>query len=308
MAKTLIARRPKRLMSSQAAVNKTAYLMMAPYMIPFLILTVIPVITAIALGFTYFNMLEAPKFIGLENYARMFLDDDVFPKVLKNTLLFAIITGPVSYCISFLSAWLINEFPPAIRSFFTLAFYSPTLTGNLYFVWTYVFSGDRYGIMNSILLNLGLEDAPVQWLSDPKTMMACLIIIQLWSSFGVSFLAFIAGFQNMDRSLSEAGAIDGIHNRWQELWYITLPSMAPQLIFSAVQQIGACFSVGQIVQALAGFPTTNYAADTLLTYMLDVGTVRFEMGYASAIATFLFLMMVFVNFIITHLLRRFSAG
>ena len=303
-----LRRRPRKWMASQAMVNKTAYLMMAPYMIPFLILTVIPVITAIALGFTYFNMLEAPKFIGLENYARMFLDDDVFPKVLKNTLLFAIITGPVSYCISFLSAWLINEFPPAIRAFFTLAFYSPTLTGNLYFVWTYVFSGDRYGILNSILLNLGLEDAPVQWLSDPKSMMACLIIIQLWSSFGVSFLAFIAGFQNMDRSLSEAGAIDGIRTRWQELWYITLPSMAPQLIFSAVQQIGACFSVGQIVQALAGFPTTNYAADTLLTYMLDVGTVRFEMGYASAIATFLFLMMVFVNFIITHLLRRFSAG
>ena len=303
-----IPKRPRRLMASQVAINKTAYTMMAPYMILFLILTVIPVITAIALSFTYFNMLEAPKFIFLENYARMFLDDDVFPKVLKNTLLFALITGPVSYCISFLSAWLINEFPPAIRAFFTLAFYSPTLTGNLYFTWTYVFSGDRYGILNSILLNLGLEDAPVQWLSDPKTMMGCLIIIQLWSSFGVSFLAFIAGFQNMDRSLSEAGAIDGIHNRWQELWYITLPSMAPQLIFSAVQQIGACFSVGQIVQALAGFPTTNYAADTLLTYMLDVGTVRFEMGYASAIATFLFLMMVFVNFIITHLLRRFSAG
>lgn len=297
----------RRTLSSKAAVNLTAYGMMAPYMIPFLVLTVIPVLTAIALSFTYFNMLEPPKFIFLENYIRMFLDDDVFPKVLKNTLLFALITGPVSYFISFISAWMISEFPPTIRSIFTLAFYSPTLTGNLYFTWTYVFNGDRYGILNSILLNLGLVDSPVQWLSDPKTMMGCLIIIQLWSSFGVSFLAFIAGFQNMDRSLSEAGAIDGIHNRWQELWYITLPSMAPQLIFSAVQQIAACFSVGQIVQALAGFPTTNYAADTLLTYMLDVGTVRFEMGYASAIATFLFLMMVFVNFVITHLLKRFSA-
>ena len=297
----------KRRLSGKAAINLTAYGMMAPYMILFLLLTVIPVVTAIGLSFTYFNMLEAPHFIFLENYKRMFLDDDNFPQVLKNTLLFALITGPVSYFISFLSAWLINEFPPMIRSFFTLAFYAPTLTGNLYFVWTYVFSGDRYGILNSVLLNLGLIEAPMQWLSDPKTMMGSLIIIQLWSSFGVSFLAFIAGFQNMDRSLSEAAAIDGVHNRWQELWYVTLPSMAPQLIFSAVQQIGACFSVGQIVQALSGFPTTNYAADTMLTYMLDVGPVRFEMGYASAIATFLFLMMVFVNFIITHLLKRFSA-
>jgi len=305
MANSVLKKR--RPLSAKAAVNLTAYGMMAPYMIPFLVLTIIPVVTAIALSFTYFNMLEPPKFIFLENYIRMFLDDDVFPKVLKNTLLFALITGPVSYFISFISAWMISEFPPAIRSIFTLAFYSPTLTGNLYFTWTYVFSGDRYGILNSILLNLHLVESPVQWLSDPKTMMGCLIIIQLWSSFGVSFLAFIAGFQNMDRSLSEAGAIDGIRNRWQELWYITLPSMAPQLLFSAVQQIAACFSVGQIVQALAGFPTTNYAADTLLTYMLDVGTVRFEMGYASAIATFLFLMMVFMNFVITHLLKRFSA-
>lgn len=296
----------KRPLSAKASVNLTAYGMMAPYMIPFLVLTVIPVVTAIALGFSYFNMLEPPKFIFLENYVRMFLDDDIFPKVLKNTLLFAVMTGPVGYCISFLSAWLISEFSPAIRSFFTLAFYAPTLTGNLYFVWTYVFSGDRYGVLNSVLLKLGMIDAPTQWLSDPKTMLSCLIVVQLWSSFGVSFLAFIAGFQNMDRSLSEAGAIDGVHNRWQELWYITLPSMAPQLLFSAVQQIGACFSAGQIVQALAGFPTTNYATDTLLTYMLDVGTVRFEMGYASAIATFLFLMMVFVNFVITHLLRRFG--
>ena len=288
-------RLPGRRLSAQAAVNKTAYLMMAPYMIPFLILTVIPVVTAIALGFTYFNMLEPPKFIFLENYARMFLDDDVFPKVLKNTLLFALITGPVSYCISFISAWLINEFPPAIRAFFTLAFYSPTLTGNLYFVWTYVFSGDRYGILNSILLNLGLADAPMQWLSDPKTMMACLIIIQLWSSFGVSFLAFIAGFQNMDRSLSEAGAIDGIRNRWAELWYITIPSMKSILLFSAVMQVQSTFSISAVATTLTGFPSVNHSTETILTHITDVGTIRFDMGYASALSVFLFAMMMIVR-------------
>ena len=189
----------------------------------------------------------------------------------------------------------------------TFFFYAPALSGNLYVIWNYLFAGDRYGIVNSLLLNTGVIDAPKQWLSDTSTMLWVLIIIHLWSSFGVGFLTFIAGFQNMDRSLSEAGAIDGIKNRWQELWYVTLPSMAPMLLFSAVMQIASAFGVGSTVQALAGFPTTQYAADTLLTYMLDVGTVRFEMGYASAIAVFLFLMMIFTNFVITHLLRHFSA-
>lgn len=285
----------------------TAYLMMSPYLLFFVLLTVIPVVVAIFLSFTHFNMLEAPEFNGIDNYIRMFLEDDIFPKVLKNTLLFALLTGPISYLLSFFIAWMISDFPRQIRSFFTFAFYAPALTGNLYVTWNYIFSGDRYGLINSLLINLGLRNTPIQWLSDPKYMLISLIFIQMWLSVGgVGFLTFIAGFQNLDRSLSEAGGIDGISNRWQELWYITLPSMAPQLMFSAVMQISACFGVGSIVQALCGFPTTNYASDTLLTYMLDVGTVRFEMGYASAIATFLFVLMLLTNFFVTHLLRNYS--
>ena len=167
-----------------------------------------------------------------------------------------------------------------------------------------ILSGDQYGIANSVLMQLGVISEPQQWLSDPKTMLGALITVQLWASFGVGFLTFIAGFQSMDKSLAEAGGIDGIKNRWQELWYITLPSMAPQLLFSAVMQIAACFGVGALVQSLAGFPTTQYSADTLLTYMLDVGTVRFEMGYASAIAVFLLVMMMFTNFVVSHIIRR----
>lgn len=285
----------------------TAYLMLSPYMLLFCLLTVIPAAVAIVLGFTCFNMLEAPEFIGIDNYVRMFLEDDIFPVVLKNTLLFALLTGPVSYILSFFIAWMISEFPRGIRSVFTFAFYAPALTGNLYVTWNYIFSGNRYGLINSLLINLGISDTPVQWLSDPKYMPASLIVIQMWLSIGgVGFLTFIAGFQNMDRSLSEAAGIDGVHNRWQELWYVTMPSMAPQLMFSAVMQISACFGVGTVVQALCGFPTTNYAADTLLTYMLDVGTVRFEMGYASAIASFMFLLMLVTNFFVTHLLRNYS--
>ncbi len=286
--------------------DATAYAMMLPYLLLFLLLTVIPVIAAMGLSFTHFNMLELPRFTGLENYVRLFLEDDIFPQVLKNTLIFALLIGPVSYFLSFFIAWMISDFSRGIRSIFTLAFYLPALTGNLYVTWNYIFSGNRYGILNSVLLKLGIMTAPVQWLSDPKYMLMTLVVIQMWNSIGgVGFLTFIAGFQNTDRSLSEAAGIDGVHNRWQELWYVTLPSMAPQLMFSAVMQISSCFSVGAAVQALCGSPTTNYAADTLLTYMLDVGTVRFEMGYASTIAVFLFLLMLFTDFIVTHLLKHY---
>lgn len=302
----ILRKKPKEPLAKRLRDSVTSYLLMAPYMVFFILLTVIPVITAIALSFTYFNMLEFPSFVGLMNYERLLLDDTVFPVVLKNTLLFAFITGPVSYLISFFCAWMINEFGPKMRAVFTFCFYSPVLTGNLYIIWTYLFSGDQYGIVNSALLNLGFIQDPVQWLSNTDTMLFVLIIVQLWSSFGIGFLTFIAGFQSMDRSLFEAAGIDGIKNRWQELWYITLPSLAPQLMFSTVMQIAASFGVGSIVQALAGFPTTQYSADTLLTYMLDVGTVRFEMGYASAIAVFLFFMMLICNYVITHALKRFS--
>lgn len=288
--------------------SKTSYLLMAPFMILFLLFTIIPVFSSIGLSFTYFNMLQPPKFVGLMNYERMFLDDKVFITVLKNTLIFAFITGPIGYLISFFSAWLINELGRRLRAFMTFIFYAPILSGNIYFIWTFMFSGDQYGMVNSILLKLGLAYEPFQWLSDPKTMIKVLIIVQLWSSLGAGFLAFIAGFQSLDNSLLEAGAIDGIHNRWQELWYITVPSMAPQLMFSAVMQIGASFGVSGIIQALAGFPTTQYTADTVVTYIMDIGTVRFEMGYASAIAVFLFSLMLLTNFIITQLLRRYRTS
>ncbi len=302
----LFERRPKEKLRKRLKESRISYMLMAPYMLFFITLTVIPVMVAIGLSFTYFNMLEAPSFVGLLNYERMFLDDEVFLIVLKNTLLFAFVTGPISYLISFFCAWLINEFGPKLRAVFTLAFYSPVLSGNLYVIWLYLFSGDQYGMINSLLLNTGLVEEPVQWLSNPDTMMVVIIIVQLWSSLGIGFLAFIAGFQSMDRSLFEAASIDGVRNRWQELWYVTIPSMAPQLMFSAVMQIAASFSVGQIVQSLAGFPTTQYGADTLVTYMLDVGTIRFEMGYTSALAVFLFLLMLLTNFVISHALKRFS--
>ena len=286
--------------------SRESYLLLAPFMLLFLLLTVIPMVSAIGLSFTNFNMLEAPRFVGWQNYQRMLLGDPTFYKVVGNTLVFAFLTGPISYVLSFLFAWLINETGRALRTFLTAVFYMPVLAGNIYFVWAFLLSSDSYGVINGLLLQMNIIQEPIGWLVDQNWMMGSLIVVQLWMSLGTGFLAFIAGFQSIDKSLFEAGAIDGVRNRWQELAYITIPSMAPQLLFSAVMQIAASFGVSTVIEFLAGFPTTQYSADTLVTYIKDIGTIRFEMGYATTIAVFLFALMMLTNFIITTVLKRFS--
>ncbi|NLW00152.1 MAG: sugar ABC transporter permease [Clostridiales bacterium] len=277
---------------------------MAPFMLVFFLFTVIPVAASMGISFTYFNVLEPPRFIGWQNYSRLFLNDDIFMIALRNTFLFAIITGPVSYIACFMFAWIINELPPKIRAFMTLVFYAPSISGNVFFIWQVIFSGDRYGLLNSLLIRLRIILEPIQWLKDEQYILAVIIIVQLWMSLGTSFLAFIAGLQTLDRSLIEAGAVDGIKNRWQELWYIVLPSMRPQLLFGAVMQITASLAVADVSIALAGFPSVNYAGHTIVTHLMDFGTIRFEMGYASAIATVLFAIMMGTNLVTQKLLRK----
>lgn len=277
---------------------------MAPYFTLFFVFTIFPVLISIVLSFTYFNVLELPQWVGWQNYARLFLEDDVFLIALKNTFLFAIITGPLSYIACFVFAWVINEFSPKIRAFLTLIFFAPSISGNIFFIWLIIFSGDSYGYVNGFLMRIGIIYEPIQWLQDPKYMLAIVMLVQLWLSLGTSFLAFIAGLQTIDETMYEAGAIDGIRNRWQELWYITLPSMRPQLMFGAVIQITTTFAVADVSMALAGFPSVQYAAHTIVTHLIDYGTIRFEMGYASAIATILFLIMMSTNLLTQKLLRK----
>lgn len=284
--------------------SKHSYILLAPYMILFMLFTVLPVLISIVLSFTYFNMLELPRFVGWDNYTRLFLEDDIFLTAMKNTLLFAAVTGPVSYLACFIFAWIINELSPKMRAFMTLIFYAPSISGNVYFIWLIIFSGDRYGIVNGFLIKLGLILEPIQWLKTESYIMPIIILVQLWLSLGTGFLAFIAGLQTVDKTLYEAGAVDGIRNRWQELWFITLPSMRPQLMFGAVIQLTTSFAVADVSIALAGFPSVNYAAETIVTHLIDYGTTRFEMGFASAIATVLFVLMVGTNLIVQKLLHK----
>ena len=284
--------------------SKASYIMMAPYFILFFFFTVLPVVMAVGFSFTYYNMLEMPTFVGWKNYIKLFLEDDIFMKSLKNTLILAVITGPVSYMLCLLFAWIINEFKGKLRAFLTLIFYAPSICGNAYMVWNLILTGDRYGYLNGILLKLGILDEAVQWMQTEKYVLPFLIVVQLWLSLGTGFLSFIAGLQTVDKSMYEAAALDDVKNRWQELWYVTLPAMKPQLMFGAVMQITSSFAIADVSLNLAGNPSVNYAGATVVTHLLDYGTVRLEMGYASAIATILFLLMVGSNQLVQKLLRR----
>ena len=284
--------------------NWVAYLMVAPYMILFTLFTVVPVVLSIVISFTDFNMLELPNIVWLKNYVTLFFDDDIFLIAIKNTFIFACIVGPSSYIMSYLVAWFINELPPKIRALVTLVFYAPSISGQVYLIWGTLFSSDSYGWANAVLDKLGLINEPINWFKDEKYVMPLCIVVSLWTSLGTSFLAFIAGLQGIDRALFEAGAVDGVKNRWQELYYITLPSMKPQLMFGAIMSITGAFGFGGIVDALAGFPSVNYCAHTIMHHLNDYGGARYEIGYSSAIAVLLFLMMIGANMLVKRLLSK----
>jgi multiple sugar transport system permease protein len=284
--------------------HRICYVFLAPYAIVFILFYVAPLVISVFYSFTYFNILEPPKFIGLRNYINLLLGDDVFLTALKNTFIMAAITGPIGYIMSFLFAWFINELPRYIRAFVTLVFYAPSISGAVYLIWAIIFSGDAYGYINGALMNLGILDQPILWLTDPKYMMPVILIVILWMSLGAGFLAFIAGLSTIDVSLYEAGLVDGISNRWQELWYITLPNMKGMLMFGAVMAITTSFGVADVTIQLAGFPSTDYAVHTVVNHLIDYGSIRFEMGYASAIATILFFTMIVCNAVIQKMLRR----
>lgn len=286
--------------------NWVAYVMVAPYYAIFMLFTIFPVILSLLLSFTDFNMLQTPNIVWGDNYLRLFLDDEIFILACKNTLIFAAITGPVSYIMSFLCAWFINELSPKIRAIVTLIFYAPNIAGSVYLIWQVAFSSDSYGYVNGMLINLSVITKPIAFFENVSYIMPLCIIVALWTSLGTAFLSFIAGLQVVDRSLYEAGAVDGVKNRWQELWYITLPSMKPQLMFGAIMAITGAFGFGGIVTALCGFPSTDYAAWTIMHHLEDYGGGggRYEIGYASAIATILFVVQIGCNGLIKKMLQK----
>lgn len=286
--------------------NKECYLMLLPFMLLFTVFTIIPVIMTVPMAFTDFDMVNS-EFVGFSNFYNLFLSDKIFIDSIKTTLIFALVTGPLSYILCFLLAWMINELPPVLKTIFTLIFYAPSIAG-VYTMWQLIFSGDAYGYLNSLLFNLGIITSPVQWMTDSRYILGVVIIVQLWISLGAGFLAMRAGFQNIDKSQYEAAAIEGIRTRWQELIYITIPSMAPQMLFAAVMQIVSSFAAGTVAQNLVGFPSTDYKAHTVMTHAFDYTWVRYEIGYSAAICMILFAVMYIANRFVSRFFGKYIDG
>ena len=273
---------------------------MMPFLILFALFIILPVLISFGMSFTNYNMIESPDFLGITNYKLLILDDAEFLIALKNTLVFAFISGPIGFLGSFVMAWLINNLKA--RNLFSLAFYAPSITSGvaLSVVWLYFFSSDRYGLINNTLINLGVLSEPIQWTQDVSTVLPVVILISIWMSMGTGFLTFLAGLQNLPHEIYEAGMIDGIRNRFQELIYITLPLMKPQLLFGAINAAVGAFGVFDIAVSVAGLPSPNYAAHTIVAHLYDYAFIRFEMGYASAVAIILFL----ITFVLGRIFMR----
>ena len=298
----------KKLMATDlvrsARKHSFCYLFLLPYAVLFITFYVLPMLTSIYFSFTNYNILEKPDFIGIRNYINLFLEDEVFTIAVRNTFVIAIIIGPVGYIMAFIFAWLINELPNWIRTLVVFFFYVPSISGQAFSVFKFFFADDANGWINAKLIHWNIVQQPILFLTNPHNVLKVVIPVILWTSLGTGFLSFVAGLKGIDKSQYEAGYIDGIRNRWQELWFITLPNMKPMLLFGAVMSITSAFSVCSIPMMLAGYPSVDYCARTIVTHLFDYGFTRFEFGYASAIATVLFLTMILCNKFIQGLLAR----
>ncbi len=277
----------------------SAYSMVSMYVILFLIFIAAPVLVAGLLSFTNFDTIQFPRFIGLKNYITLLTQDDIFMKyVLPNTLQFAAIVGPGGYILSFLLAWILAQLPKLPRTIFALILYSPSMTSGVAMavVWKTLFSGDQTGYLNSFLLGLNIIQEPIQWLQSPQYLMVIMILVTLWSSMGVGFLAMLAGLLDVNPELYEAARIDGIKNRFQEIIYITIPSMKPQMLFGAVMALVSTFQAGAIGVVLSGSnPTPQYAGQLIVNHIEDYGFLRYEMGYAAAVSVVLLIMVLLLD-------------
>jgi multiple sugar transport system permease protein len=282
-----------------------SYLFLSPYLVLFATFIIAPVVISIGLSLTSFNVLQPPRWLGFDNYVNLFMNDSVFLKAIANTIIYAVVVGPIGFLLSFMFAWLIDSTGHRSMVGYTLLFYAPSISGiGMTYIWTLVFSGDRYGILNNVLLQTGVINEPYLWLTSTTTIMPVIIIVSLWMGMGKGFLAQIAGFQSMPVELYEAGRMDGIPSRWHELWYITLPLMKPYMLVAAVLQVVESFAVFEISINLVPFPSPLYAGHTIVTHLWDYAFQRFEMGYSSAIAVVLFV----ATFGINRLLVRGLGG
>lgn len=282
-----------------------AYMFVLPYFLIFFFFVILLIVISVVLSMTYYDTINFPTFVGLRNYINLFTQDSDFMQfALPTTIKYALIIGPGGYIISFVMAWLLSQISHRIRTVLAIILYSPSLTSGVLMavIWKVVFSGDTRGYLNYFLLDLGFINEPVQWLQDTNMIFGIMIFVGLWSSMSVGFLAILSGILNVDKDLYEAAYMDGMKNRWQEIFYITIPSMKPQMLFAAVMAVVGTFNAAGLATALSGsYPPPQLAGWMIVDHMYDFGFSRYEMGYASAMSVVLLSLVMFFYFVSTKL-------
>ncbi len=272
--------------------NPNGYLFVLPYALIFTIFILVPVVLAVILSFTNFNAIEWPSWVGFLNYVTLITSDDTFMQfVLPNTIVYAVVVGVGGYVLSFVLAWALCNLSKWPRTICAFILYSPSMAAGVAMtvLWKVIFSGDQTGLLNSWLMSLGVITEPIIWLVSADYVLPIVIVIGLWSSMGIGFLSMIAGILNADESLYEAAAIDGVKNRFQEMIYVTIPQMKPQMLFAAVMAIVGAFQNGAVSAMLVGNPSPGYASQLIVNHIEDYGFLRYEMGYAAAVSVALLL-------------------
>lgn len=273
--------------------NYAHWILLSPFLLLFLTLIILPILCAIGLSFTDYNGMETPDITFLDNYIRVFSKDAVFmQKILPNTIIYAVLVGPGGFILAFFMAWLLSQLDDVPRTILAVILYLPSMTAGVTVstVWAVIFSGDRTGYLNSLLLRLNLIQSPITWLQNEDTLMPIMIIVALWSSMGIGFLSILSGIMNVNKELYEAARLDGVKTRVQEALYVTIPSIRPQLLFGAVMAVVNAFNSAGLGVALSGSnPTPGYAGSIIVNHIDDFGFIRYEMGYAAALSVVLLL-------------------
>jgi len=280
-----------------------AYFFIVPYFTIFFTFVIALIVISVVLSFTYYDTINFPTWVGLKNYIDLFTTDtDFMQYALPTTIKYALIIGPGGYIISFLMAWLLSQVSYKVRTVLAIILYSPSLTSGVLMavIWKVTFSGDTRGYLNYFLLNLGFINEPIQYLQNTSMIFGIMIFVGLWSSMSVGFLAMLSGILNIDKDLYEAAYVDGMKSRWQEIFYITIPSIKPQMLFGAVMAVVGTFNAAGLASALTGaYPPPQLAGWLIVDHMNDFGFGRYEMGYASAMSVVL-LMIVMIFYYVSH--------
>lgn len=262
--------------------NKAAYIFLAPWLLGLVAITTIPLLSSLALSFTDYPLLKAPAFNGLENYARM-LTDARFLKSLQVTFTYVIISTPLQLALALAIAMLLNQGMRGLP-FYRSVFYLPSLMGSsvaIAMLWRQIFGSN--GLVSTVLSWFGLADPSHSWIADPSTSLWSIILLHVWT-FGSPMIIFLAGLRQIPTMYYEAAAVDGA-SKWTQFVQITLPLLSPIIFFNLVLQIIGAFQ--SFTQAFVVSNGTGGPVDSTLFFSLYIyqqGFVQFRMGYASALA------------------------